>query len=166
MTRRVFFSFHYDDIWRVNQIRNCWTITRDNESAGFHDKAEFEKVARQGKKAIEGWIDRQLNGTSATIVLIGAETANRPYVHYEILESYERGNGLLCIQIHNMKNLDGGTDWFAGPNPFDNVEVAGGLFGTTSLSSKLRIPIYDWANGNGRVNIATWIERAPRKAII
>ena len=163
MARRVFFSFHYDDVWRVNQIRNCWMVMRDSESTGFIDKAEFEKVERQGRPAIEAWIDRQLNGTSVTIVLIGAETANRPYVQYEILESYKRGNGLLGIYVHNMKDVNGQTQWFNGPNPFDNVQVEGGIFGKTALSNRVRIPIYDWVSDNGRNNIATWIENAPRK---
>jgi hypothetical protein len=163
MARRVFFSFHYDDVWRVNQIRNCWTVTGDREIAGFIDKAEFEKVERQGRRAIEAWIDRQLNGTSTTIVLIGAETASRPYVQYEILQSYNRGNGLLGIRIHNMKDVNGRTQWFGGPNPFDNVQVEGGFFGTTELSSKLSIPVYNWVDDSGRTNIANWIERAPRK---
>jgi hypothetical protein len=163
MARRVFFSFHYDDIWRVNQVRNSWIITRDSESAGFVDKAEFEKVERQGRQAIETWIDRQLNGTSTTIVLIGEETAHRPYVQYEVQRSYERGNGLLGIYIHNMKAVNGQTGWFCGPNPFDNVHVDGGLFGKTTLSNTLHIPIYDWVNDDGRNNIASWIERAPRK---
>ena len=163
MARRVFFSFHYDDVWRVNQIRNSWLIVRDSETAGFVDKAEFETVERQGSKAIEFWIDRQLNGTSTTIVLIGQGTADRPYVQYEILESYNRGNGLLGIQIHNMKDANRQSQWFAGPNPFSKVEVEGGLFGKTPLSSKLSIPIYDWVNDNGRNNIPRWIENAPRK---
>lgn len=164
MARRVFFSFHYDDVWRVNQVRNCWIVTRDNESAGFVDKAEFEQVERQGRQAIEAWIDRQLNGTSTTIVLIGSETAHRPYVQYEILESYKRGNGLLGIWIHNIKDASGQTQWFGGPNPFDYVHVDGGMFGKTPLSNKLSIPIYDWVNDNGRANIGKWIESAPRKA--
>jgi MTH538 TIR-like domain (DUF1863) len=164
MARRVFFSFHYDDIWRVNQVRNCWMVMRDSESAGFVDKAEFEKVERQGKSAIQSWIDRQLNGTSTTIVLIGAATASRPYVQYEILKSYERGNGLLGIQIHNMKDINGSTDWLAGSNPFESVQVEGGLFGSRSVSSMLDVPIHDWVGGNGRANIARWIERAPKKA--
>ena len=37
-------------------------MLRDSESAGFIDKADFEKVERQGSKAIESWVDRQLNG--------------------------------------------------------------------------------------------------------
>lgn len=164
MTRRVFFSFHYDDVWRVNQIRNSWVVP-GVEAAGFLDKAEFEKVERQGKRAIESWIDRQLNGTTVTVVLIGQETANRPYVQYEILQSYERGNGLLGINIHNIKDTKGQTQWYSGPNPFGSVEVDGGFWGKTALSNKLTIPIYDWVHSDGRRNIATWVENAPRKTL-
>jgi MTH538 TIR-like domain (DUF1863) len=164
MARRVFFSFHYDDVWRVNQIRNSWVVAGVNETAGFVDKAEFESVERQGRKAVEAWIDRQLNGTSTTIVLIGAETANRPYVQYEILQSYKRGNGLLGIHIQNLRDSSGQTGWWAGPNPFNKVEVEGGIWGNTPLSSKISVPIYDWVNDKGRENIASWIERAPKRA--
>lgn len=32
----------------------------------FIDKTEFEKVEREGNRAIQNWIDSQLNGTSVT----------------------------------------------------------------------------------------------------
>ena len=163
MARRVFFSFHYEDVWRVNQIRNSWVVLGKNETAGFIDKAQFEKVERQGSAAIKAWINQQLKGTTVTIVLVGQETSNRPYVTYEILQSYHRGNGLLGINIHSMKNADGETDWFAGPNPFNKIKVDGGFWGKVSLSSMLSIPIYDWVDDNGRTKIAKWIESAPRK---
>lgn len=165
MARKVFFSFHYADVWRVMQIRNCWVVRGEKEATGFVDKADFEKVERQGAKAITNWIDDQLTGTSTTIVLIGQETASRPYVRYEILQSYNRGNGLLGIRIHNMKDEKGESQWFGGSNPFDAVEVEGGIFGNTALSNKLAIPIYDWATDDGRKNIASWIDRAPRKSV-
>jgi hypothetical protein len=163
VTRKVFFSFHYDDVWKVMQIRNCWTVVGDRETAGFIDKAEFEKVERQGHGAIERWIDQQLDGTSATIVLIGQKTAERPYVQYEIKRSYERGNRLLGIYLDNIKNESGSTDFFRGSNPFDQVQVAGGVLGTTPVSSKLQVPLYDWVLADGRKNISSWIETAPRK---
>jgi hypothetical protein len=163
MARRVFFSFHYEDVWRVNQIRNSWVIAGVNETAGFVDKAEFETVERQGRAAVEAWIDRQLNGTSTTIVLIGDETANRTYVQYEILKSYNRGNGLFGIYIHTLKDSRGQTGWYGGPNPFSKVEVDDGIWGKSSLSSKLSVPVYDWVSDNGRENIAKWIASAPKK---
>ena len=162
MARRVFFSFHYADVWRVMQIRNAWVMPSSGEVAGFIDKADFETVERKGRAAIERWIDQQLEGTSATIVLIGAETADRPYVQYEIERSYERGNRLLGIWLDNIKDAAGATSWWRGPNPFDNVNIGGLLFGT-SVASMLNVPIYDWVNDSGRTNISHWIETAPRK---
>lgn len=84
MARRVFFSFHYDeDINRSMTVRNSW-VTQGKEAAGFIDKAEFEKVKRNGENAVCKWIDKQLEGTSVTVVLIGKETLKRPFVQYEI----------------------------------------------------------------------------------
>ncbi len=73
MARRVFFSFHYDrDVRRVAQIRNSWVVRAGNETQPFVDKAEWESIKRTGSQAIERWIDKQLDGTSVTVVLIGA----------------------------------------------------------------------------------------------
>lgn len=85
MARRVFFSFHYErDIWRASQIRNSWVTKPDRKTAGFWDAASWEEVKKKGEDAILRWIDNQLNGTSVTVVLIGAETSERKYVGYEI----------------------------------------------------------------------------------
>ena len=87
MARRVFFSFHYDnDINRSMIVRNSW-VTQGKEAAGFIDKAEFEKMKRKGEKEVYKWIDKQLEGTSVTVVLIGAETLSRPFVQYEAADA-------------------------------------------------------------------------------
>src|SRR5690349_9955563 len=104
MARRVFFSFHYqDDIWRVSQIRNS-RVTKNWEANTFLDAASWESVRRKGDAAVKAWIGRQLDGTGVTVVLIGAQTADRRYVQYEIEESRRRGNGLLGIHIHRLNN--------------------------------------------------------------
>jgi hypothetical protein len=160
MARRVFFSFHYErDAWRAGQVRNSW-VTRDRESAGFWDSAAWEEVKRKGSVAIENWIDDQLKGTSVTVVLIGAETSSRPYVGYEIKQSHTRGNGLLGIYIHNLKDMYSRTDT-RGVNPFDNWHVE--RDGRRVLFSSL-YPTYDWVNDDGRNRMGTWIEAAATKA--
>lgn len=161
MAKRVFFSFHYDDVWRVMQVRNAWVVPTAGEVAGFVDKADFEQVERKGRQSIERWIDQQLDGTSATVVLIGAQTADRPYVQYEIERSYERGNRLLGVWLDNVKDAKGNTLWWRGPNPFEQVTI-GGVFGS-SVARLLNVPLYDWVNHAGRTNIAKWIDSAPRK---
>ena len=143
MARRAFFSFHHvRDAWRVGQVRNSW-VTKDRETAGFWDAAEWEEVKQE---KIREWIDAQLTGTSVTVVLIGAQTSSREYVKYEIERSIERGNGLLGIFIHNMKDVNGQTDT-KGTNPLP-----------------ARYSVYDWVADNGRDNIGTWIEAAAKAA--
>ena len=116
MARHAFFSFHYQrDLWRVNQVRNSH-IVEGTAAAGFRDASLWEEAKKKGDAAIKDLIDKALIGTSVTVVLIGAETANRKYVTYEIEQSIARGNGLLGIRINHLKNQDQQTD-LAGAIP-------------------------------------------------
>ncbi|HEV2380848.1 MAG TPA: TIR domain-containing protein [Terriglobia bacterium] len=164
MARRVFFSFHYDeDIWRVNQIRNMG-VTRDWETMPFLDHASWEAVKRKGDAAVKAWIDRQLDGSGVTVVLIGSQTANRKYVKYEIQESHRRGNGLLGIYINGLKNQEGQTSG-KGRNPFDDFTAqVDGWFGPTTKRFSEIYPTYDWVWNSGYQNINGWIEEAAKKA--
>jgi hypothetical protein len=111
MARRVFFSFHFDkDIWRANQIRNS-NVAAGSDVAGFFDHSEYTEAKKQGADGIKRMINRHLKNTSVTVVLIGRETAGRPWVKYEIAKSVEQNNGLLGIRIHHLKNQKGETGW-------------------------------------------------------
>jgi MTH538 TIR-like domain (DUF1863) len=84
-------------------VRNSW-VTKDRESAGFGDAAAWEEVKKKTEAEIEKWIGKQLEGTAVTVVLIGAATSERTYVGYEIKQSYNKGNVMLGIYIHNTKD--------------------------------------------------------------
>ena len=193
LARRVFFSFHYErDVWRTNVIRNSWVTKPDRKAAGFIDSAEFEEIKRQGDLAVKRWINSQLKGTSVTAVLIGAETYRRRWVRYEIIKSFDKGNGLLGIYIHKIKDKDGNTD-YKGKNPFEYVGVYISRDGKAkyceykngkwvsfadypkcSLSFDNRYwndkvytfkhEFYDWVDDDGYNNIGKWIEEAARQA--
>jgi hypothetical protein len=110
MARRVFFSFHYQkDIWRVNQIRNMPNVI-GSAAAGFQDASLWEEARKKGDTVIKKLIDDGLQNTSVTVVCIGAKTAGRKYINYEIEKSIERGNGIVGIQIHHLENQSGETD--------------------------------------------------------
>ena len=160
MSRRVFFSFHYErDVWRAGQVRNSW-VTKDRETAGFYDSASWEAVKRQGDDAVKRWITRELENTSVTVVLIGTETSQREYVGYEIQQSVSRGNGLLGVYIHNLKDQRSLTDTRGG-NPFDNWQIPKN--GVQILLSQM-YPVYDWINDSGRFYFSDWIEKAAQQA--
>jgi hypothetical protein len=109
MARRVFFSFHYqNDVWRANQIRNAHVVD-GTAAAGFQDASLWEEAKKKGDAAIKKMIDDALENTTVTAVLVGSKTESRKYVKYEIEKSVERGNGLLGIYIHNLKDQNGNT---------------------------------------------------------
>jgi hypothetical protein len=143
MTRRVFFSFKYEDVSRAMVVRNSW-VTQGKAAAGFIDAADFEKVKGQGDAAIKNWIDKQLEGTSVTVVLVGEKTCSSRWVKYEIEKSIQRGNGLLGIDISKIKDLNGKTSERCGQIP-QGYEF------------------YYWNNNEGYKNMGNWIEKAANK---
>lgn len=156
MARHTFFSFHYErDAWRAGQVRNSW-VTQDREASGFFDKAKWEEAKKKGDAAIKSWIDDQLKGSSVTVVLIGAETSTRDYVNYEITQSWTKGNGLLVVFIHNLKDASQNTDT-KGANPFLKTTFKRG-------DKVISIPTYDWVADNGYANLGSWIEAAAKEA--
>jgi hypothetical protein len=119
MARRVFYSFHYiPDAWRTSQVRNIGKI-EGNKPASDND---WETVKKGGDAAIKKWIDGQLDGRSCTIVLIGAETAGRKWIKYEIEKSWNDGKGVLGIYIHNLKDANGKQST-KGKNPFADFNI-------------------------------------------
>jgi hypothetical protein len=130
MARRTFFSFHYDkDIWRANQVRNC-NVVAGADTAGFFDHSEYEEAKKSGEDGIRRMIQKHLKNTSVTVVLIGSETANRPWVKYEIEQSIAQKNGLLGIYINHLKDQDGNTSLYRGTKP--------------TVPYGIEFPAYDW----------------------
>ena len=146
MARKIFFSFHYSkDAQRVSTVRNSGVIG-SFEKTPFYDKAEWEKIKRNGPYAIQNWIDTQLKGTSVTVVLIGTETHTRKWVKYEIKKSIELGKGLIGVHVNGIKDWNGNTENL-GKNPLPSG-----------------YPVYKWNKNNGAKRLAEWVEEAALKA--
>jgi hypothetical protein len=161
MARKVFFSFHYErDAQRAAVVRNHAVTKEHEEAAGYVDKAAWESLEKQGDAAIKKWIAEQLKGTSVTVVLIGPETDSRKWVKYELQESYARGNGLLGVTLHNIKDFNGNTD-MAGSGYFGVLgkNKAGGDVYFSSVANT-----YDWILNNGYNNFGKWVEEAATAA--
>lgn len=115
--RRCFYSFHYKpDNCRVAQVRNIGAI-EGNIAATDND---WESISSKGDAAIKNWITNQMKGRSCTIVLIGADTANRKWINHEIIESWNGKMGVVGIHIHGLLDSDGKTAP-KGKNPFDFI---------------------------------------------
>ncbi|MBK7129071.1 MAG: TIR domain-containing protein [Crocinitomicaceae bacterium] len=127
--RKIFYSFHYqNDVFRVQQIRNIGAL-EENEPVSANN---WEEVKKGGDKAIEKWINDNMQNRTCVVVLVGEETAARPWVRYEIKKAWNEGKGVLGIYIHNLKcakkikeNPFSSGKCNKGTNPFDSFTVDG-----------------------------------------
>jgi len=104
----TFFSFHYvPDVWRAWNVRNSWVVNpKEQEDRGFFDSSVFEASKKEGEESLKAFLRDGLKNTSVTCVLAGTDTWRRRWVRYEIARSVVKGNGLLTIHIHGVKDQD------------------------------------------------------------
>lgn len=150
MAKSVFYSFHYDrDVHRVQLVRNINAIDGKPELNG----QEWETVRRKDRNTVVKWIDDQMSYKRAVVVLIGQETASRPWVIYEIGKAWAAKKPILGVRIHGLSSM--GVVDGPGPDPFTKANGVSG------------VPIFDPTVNDWRGNIdskATYnnlVERLP-----
>ena len=147
--RQVFYSFHYKpDCWRVSQVRNIG-IVEGNKPAPDN---EWEKITSAGNDAIKKWINDQMKYRSCTVVLVGSKTADRKWINYEIVKSWDENMGLVGIYIHGLKNSDGYISE-KGSNPFDYIN-----YGDTGKKLSTIVKCYNPTGKNSKERYA-WISQ-------
>ncbi|NII29399.1 TIR domain-containing protein [Pseudoflavitalea sp. X16] len=158
--RQVFYSFHFDnDVMRVQQIRNIGVI-EGNEPVSKND---WEEVKKKGDTSIKKWIDDNMKYKQCVVVLIGSDTANRPWVDYEIRKGWNDGKAALGIYIHNIKCAievrSGKSGTCAkGANPFQQISMSNG--GKLSDYVQCYNPDVNDAYNDIAQNLNSWIEAA------
>jgi len=160
MARKVFFSFHHQaDQARAAQVRSIGLVEGNNSLAD----ADWARLAAKGELLIQRWIDSQLAGRQCTIVLIGAQTAGRRWIKYEIDKSWNDKKGLLGIYIHNLTDAAGAKSP-KGKNPFDDFTLkSAGAKMSSIVKAYDPLPTESRAIGNYiSVNLAKWVEEAIR----
>lgn len=158
MARKIFSSFHYKpDNWRAATVRSIGAI-EGNKLASDND---WESVTSGGAPAIEKWIAEQMKGKSCIVVLIGANTAGRKWINYEIKKGWDDGKGLLGIHIHNLKDRDGNKST-KGSNPFTGFTVGDDKKKLSSIVKTYDPPFAKSTNVYNHIkeNIVDWIEEA------
>jgi len=161
LARHLYFAFHYQrDIWRVNQVRNCWVTFPNATTAGFYDDSLWEDSKKKGDEAIKRMILNGLAGTSVTAVLIGAQTSERRWVRFEIDESIRRGNGVIGIYVCSLKDKNGNSD-IMGANPLDKIQIN---VNGVSMPASSYYRTYMWFSDDGPKQMGTWVDLAAKQA--
>ena len=118
MAKTVFYSFHYkNDVHRVQLVQKIGSL----EGQPLLNAQDWETIEGQGPAAVQNWIDEKMKYKRAVVVLIGRNTASRPWVKYEIEKAWSEGKPLLGIRIHGISSM-GSVDT-AGANPFDSANL-------------------------------------------
>jgi hypothetical protein len=98
---------------------------------------------------------------SAVVVLIGAQTASRPWVTYEISKAWNHERPLVGIRIHGLKDSEGNTD-ASGANPFEKVTL-----GSRGGSVADYVPVYTPSGSDSsqiyasiKNNLESWVAAA------
>lgn len=133
--RKTFFSFHYADVFRVNNVRNAFKIYNPPTSANltFFDSSLWESRKLEGDEALKRMIREGVQNTSVVCVLIGSETWEREWVRYEIARSVIDRKGLLAIDINGLNHHLDGTSHTRGQNPLSVMAVGKMRDGTYRL---------------------------------
>lgn len=158
MPRKCFYSFHYEaDNWRVATVKNIGSVEGQSIISGN----EFEQVKAKGDEAVKKWINSNMAGRSTLIVLIGAHTAGRKWVDYEIEHAWSQRKALLGINIHKLLDKNGNST-YKGGNPFANWTV-----GAQKTPMSTYAKVYDPVGVDSKSvytsissNIENWIEEA------
>ncbi|NDW05109.1 TIR domain-containing protein [Jiella pacifica] len=156
MARKTFLSFHYkNDSWRVSKIKQMGVI--EEQPLLSHNK--WEEVENAGDAAIKKWIDDNMYGKSCLVVLIGAQTAGRKWVKYEIKKAWDDKKGVLGVHIHNLSDSSGYRSQ-KGKNPFADFNVGGTPM--TDLVKTYDPPYTDSKDVYNYIynNLADWVETA------
>lgn len=123
----------------------------------------WEEIKKTGDAAIKKWINDNMSGKSCLVVLVGAETAARPWVRYEMRKAWEDKKGVLGIHVHGLKDFDGNTS-LKGNNPFSDLKVSEeGKLVTLGTAPTLKNPAGSTSKeiyASIRNGIDSWIEEA------
>jgi hypothetical protein len=158
LAEKVFYSFYYkEDSSRIHQVINMGAVEGQQLLTG----QQWEEVERKGKAAVEKWIAEQMKGKRCLVVLVGANTATRPWVKYEIAKGWKDKLGVVGIRIHGLKDINTQKTSARGANPFDEWQLGG-----KSLSDI--VTLYDPTGADSKAvyaSISNNIERLVQEAI-
>lgn len=156
----VFYSFHYErDAARFQQIINMGVV----EGQPLLQSQQWESVRRQGRAAVQRWIDDQMKYKTAVVVLVGRETSTREWVDYEIRKAWDDKRPLVGIRINGLAPLNLRQDP-PGANPFATVTLRSG----NTIADYA--PLYTPAGSSSaevyssiKRNLSSWVASAYRR---
>jgi hypothetical protein len=125
LKRKVYFAFHFDDIMRVNNVRQAWRIEHPDapQMRSFYDSSLWESRQLESPESLKSLICDGVERTSAVCVLVGSNTWSRRWVRYEIARAVIDGRGLLAVHLNNLRHHITKLPDICGANPLGCIGV-------------------------------------------
>ncbi len=140
--RKAFFSFHFDDLMRVNNVRKSWQIEHRDRvfMRNFYDRSLWESKKLESDEALKALIRQGMTHASAVCVLVGSGTYARRWVRYEIARSVIERKGLLAVHVNGLNHIARRCPDPLGPNPLSFMGIYQANDGRFLLAEKRFIP--------------------------
>ncbi len=124
--RKAYFAFHYDDIMRVNNVRQAWKIDHPDNALyrSFYDSSLWESKKLTDPEQIKRLIREGVEYTSSVCVLVGTATWQRRWLKYEIARAVVDKRGLLAVHLNGLKHHQLQIVHDRGYNPIQLMGVA------------------------------------------
>jgi hypothetical protein len=106
--RKAYFAFRFEDIMRVNNVRNAWKFNHPESlyKRSFFDRSIWGKSDAQKPESLKALMRGAVVQSSAICVLIGTHTWQGRWVKYEIARSVIDERGLLGVHINGIKHIE------------------------------------------------------------
>ncbi|WP_163507164.1 TIR domain-containing protein [Fodinicola acaciae] len=145
MPTGAYFSYHHGhDADRAAQVLR-YALEDATIRPTYVEPWAWQYEKQQGDGAIRRLLYNAILDTVVTVMLIGSRTSARPWTPYEIAKTLERGNSLIGVHIHGIKD-----QWGVVEPPGDNP-----------LPESCQT--YDWVRDGGPDNLGLWIAKAAER---
>jgi hypothetical protein len=146
--RKAYFAFHYDDIMRVNNVRQAWKIKHPDapKMRSFYDSSLWESRKLEGPDAVKRLIRQGVEYTSAVCLLIGTHTWSRRWVRYEIARAVIDKRGLLGVHINRLNHHERRLPDIFGVNPLSAMAVGKVQ---TNVFAAAQYYLFEWGQQGG-----------------
>jgi hypothetical protein len=117
----VYFAFDFDDLIRVNNVRQTGKIGGRvmGASRGFKDRSVWEASRAFKDRGLKEMMQRMSKFSSVVCVLIGSNTWVSRWVRYEIALSVINQRGLLAVDVNSINHNIRRTPDPLGVNPLN-----------------------------------------------
>jgi MTH538 TIR-like domain (DUF1863) len=104
--RMVYFAFDFDDLMRVNNVRQTGKIGGRviGGARGFRDRSVWEASKATADRGLKEMMQRMSKFSSVVCVLIGSNTWISRWVRYEVALAIIEERGLLAVDLNGINH--------------------------------------------------------------